>query len=123
MLTLLWGGALFVLLIAAVNITNLTLVRTGGRMKELATRHAIGAARGRVVRQLLTETVLLTVIGGALGLAIGAWALSAVTTLGLTDLPRGQEIRMDGIVVGFTFGLAVLLGLIIGAVPAPQLEG
>ena len=122
-LTLLWGGALFVLLIAAVNITNLALVRTGGRMKELATRHAIGAARGRVVRQLLTETVLLTVIGGALGLAIAAWALSAVTTLGLTDLPRGQEIRMDGVVVGFTFGLAVLLGLIIGAVPALQLAG
>ena len=122
-LTLLWGGALFVLLIAAVNITNLALVRTGGRMKELATRHAIGAGRGRVARQLLTETVLLTVIGGALGLAIGAWALSAVTTLGLTDLPRGQEIRMDGVVVGFTFGLAVLLGLIIGAVPALQLTG
>jgi predicted permease len=122
-LNLLWGGALFVLLIAAVNVTNLALVRTGSRMKELATRHAIGAARGRVARQLLTETVLLTTLGGALGLAIGAWALSAVSTLGLADLPRGQEVRLDGIVVGFTFGLAVLLGLIIGAVPALQLSG
>ncbi len=122
-LNLLWGGALVVLLIAAVNVTNLALVRTGARMKELATRHAIGAARGRVARQLLTETGLLTILGGVLGLAIGAWALNAVTTLGLTDLPRGQEIRMDGIVVAFTFGLAVLLGLIIGAVPALQLAG
>jgi predicted permease len=122
-LNLLWGGALFVLLIAAVNVTNLALVRMGGRMKELATRHAIGAARGRVARQLLTETVLLTTLGGVLGLAIGAWALSAVTTLGMTDLPRGQEVRMDGMVIGLTFGLAVLLGLIIGAVPALQLSG
>lgn len=122
-LNLLWGGALVVLLIAAVNVTNLALVRIGARMKELATRHAIGAARGRVARQLLTETGLLTILGGVLGLAIGAWALNAVTTLGLTDLPRGQEIRMDGIVVAFTFGLAVLLGLIIGAVPALQLAG
>ena len=122
-LNLLWAGALFVLLIAAVNVTNLALVRTGSRMKELATRYAIGAARGRVARQLLTETVLLTTLGGVLGLAIGAWALRAVATLGLAELPRGQEVRLDAVVVGFTFGLAVLLGLLIGAVPALQLSG
>ena len=67
-LQLLWGGVLFVVLIAAVNITNLSLVRASGRLKELATRNALGAARGRVARQLVTETTLLTVIGGGLGL-------------------------------------------------------
>ena len=70
-LYLLWGGVLFVLLIGVVNITNLALVRSSGRAKELATRQALGAALGRLTRQLLTETVLLTVVGGALGLAIG----------------------------------------------------
>lgn len=122
-LRLLWGGVLFVLLIAAVNITNLTLVRTGGRLRELATRHAIGAARMRVARQLLTETVLLTLIGGALGLAVGAWALGGLSWVGLDELPRGHEIRMDGTVILLTAGLAVLLGLAIGAVPAFQLAG
>ena len=66
-LQLLWGGVLFVLLIAAVNITNLSLVRASGRVKELATRHALGAARSRVMRQLVTETTLVTLIGGAAG--------------------------------------------------------
>ena len=122
-LRLLWGGALFVLLIAAVNITNLALVRTGGRLKELATRHAIGAARGRIVRQLLTETILLTVVGGALGLAVGAWSLDALSLIGLDELPRGHEIRMDGVVVAVTLGLALVLGAVIGAVPALQLAG
>ncbi|MBK5297986.1 MAG: ABC transporter permease [Vicinamibacteria bacterium] len=122
-LRLLWGGVLFVLLIAAVNITNLALVRTSGRLRELATRHAIGAARTRVARQLLTETVLLTLIGGALGLAVGAWALGGLSWVGLDELPRGHEIRMDGTVILLTAGLAVLLGLVIGAVPVYHVAG
>ena len=122
-LRLLWGGALFVLLIAAVNITNLALVRTGGRLKELATRHALGAARGRVARQLLTETVLLTAIGGAIGLALATWSLGGLSWIGLDELPRGHEIRMDGLVVAVTLCLALLLGVAIGAVPALQLAG
>jgi predicted permease len=122
-LHLLWGGVLFVLLIAAANITNLVLVRASGRMKELATRHALGAGRGRVARQLLTETLLLTAIGSLLGLLLGWWALRWVSSLGLTDLPRGHEIRMDWKVVAFMFGLALVQGLAISAVPLAQLAG
>jgi predicted permease len=122
-LQLLWAGVLFVMLIAAVNITNLVLVRASGRTKELATRHALGAGRGRVARQLLTETTLLTVIGTVLGIAVGAASLGWLTSSGLADLPRGEEIRMDWIVVLFTAGLALLLGLSIGAVPVAQLAG
>ena len=77
-LQLLWGGVLFVLLIAAVNITNLSLVRASGRVKELATRHALGARRWRIARQLITETTLLTMLGGGAGLALGVWSLDAL---------------------------------------------
>lgn len=90
-LHLLWGGVLFVLLIAAANITNLVLVRASGRMKELATRQALGAGRARMARQLLTETLLLTIVGGALGLGLGVWSLEGLSSLGLAELPRGHE--------------------------------
>jgi predicted permease len=125
-LRLLWGGALFVLLIAAANITNLVLVRASGRMKELATRHALGAGRGRLARQLLTEILLLTVAGGVLGLALGGAALqwlSSDATLDLAKLPRGHEIRMDWIVVAFCFGLALAQGLLISLAPLVQIAG
>jgi len=120
-LRLLWGGVLFVVLIAAVNITNLSLVRVSGRFKELATRTALGAGRGRVARQLVTEALLLTAAGGGLGLLVGYWSLDALAWLGLSDLPRAHEIRMDGVVLSFTIGLAVLLGIVVGAAPAVQL--
>jgi putative ABC transport system permease protein len=122
-LQLLWGGVLFVLLIAAANITNLVLVRASGRMKELATRHALGAGHARMARQLLTETLLLTLIGGALGLALGAWGLRWLSSLGLSELPRGHEIHMDWVVVAFTIGLAIAQGVIISIVPLAQLAG
>ncbi len=122
-LQLLWGGVLFVLLIAAVNITNLVLVRASGRSKELATRHALGAARGRVAQQLLTETTLLTAVGALLGVAFGAVLLRYLSVSGLADLPRGTEIRMDGVVVAFTVGVATLLGLATAAVPIVHLAG
>ena len=122
-LHLLWGGVIFVLLIAAANITNLVLVRATGRMKELATRNALGASHARMARQLLTETLLLTTIGAALGLALGAWSLQSIELLGLSDLPRGHEIGMDWTVVAFTFGLATLQGIIISAVPLIQMGG
>jgi len=122
-LNLLWGGVLFVLLIAAVNITNLALVRASARMKELATRHALGAARQRVARQLVTEALLLTVVGSAIGLALGWWSLGWLTSVGLADVPRAYEVQLDGVVILFVLGLALVLGVVIGAVPAMQLAG
>lgn len=116
-LYLLWGGVLFVLLIGVVNITNLALVRSSGRAKELATRQALGAALGRLTRQLLTETVLLTVAGGVLGLAVGYWGVTALSALGLDRLPRGSEVRLDGVAVAFTLGLALAVGIVVAMVP------
>lgn len=116
-LWMLWGGVLFVLLIGCVNIANLLLVRSSGRMKELAVRFAVGAGRGKMARQLLTESVLLAVIGGALGFLVGSWGLSLLTVLGADQLPRGGEIGMDPTVMLFTFGIAVIAGILFGAIP------
>lgn len=116
-LLLLWGGVLFVLAIGTVNITNLVLIRSSARMRELATRHALGAGIGRLTRQLLTETVLLTAAGGIAGALLGYLGLTLLTERGLDTLPRGSEIRMDALVVGFTMGLALLVGVIVGLVP------
>jgi predicted permease len=116
-LLLLWGGVLFVLLIGAVNITNLVLVRSSARMKELATRLALGAGLSTLSRQILTETLLLTLLGGAAGLALGYWSLTMLTGFGIADLPRGSEIRMDLTVVLFTLALALVVGLAVGLAP------
>jgi predicted permease len=107
-LQMLWGGVCFVLLIAAVNVTNLSLVRANARRRELATRSALGAGRARLTRQPITETLLLTVLGGALGILLGAWSLDALTWLGLSDLPRAHEIHLDGTVLALTLGLAAV---------------
>ena len=122
-LQMLWGGVICLLLIAGVNITNLSLARASGRLKELATRHALGAARGRVIRQLVTETTILTVLGGLMGLGLGYWSLGALTALGLADIPRAHEIRMDTTVVAFILGLAFALGIVVGLVPAMHVAG
>jgi len=116
-LYLLWGGVLFVLLIGTVNITNLVLIRSSARMKELATRHALGAGLARLTRQLLTETVLLALAGAALGLALGYAGLTALTTLGIERIPRGSEVRMDLTAVIFTVALAMTVGVLIALVP------
>ena len=121
-LFLLWGGVLFVLLIGVVNITNLVLVRSSARTKELATRHALGAALTRLTRQLLTETIVLTIAGGALGLVLGQAMLAGLTSLGLDRLPRGSEIRMDSTVVLFTLVLALVVGVLVGLVPVLNLR-
>ncbi len=122
-LQMLWGGVLFVLLIAAVNITNLSLTRASGRLRELATRHALGAPRIRVVRQLVTETTVLVIAGGVCGLGLGYWSLGMLPSLGLAEIPRAHEIRMDAVVVVFTLTLALVLGVVVGAVPALHLAG
>lgn len=120
-LLLLWGGVLVVLLIGCVNIANLVMVRASGRAREMATRHAIGASLGRLSAQLLSETVLLAIAGGALGVILGSWALSAVPLLGLDEIPRGDEIRLDLVSVMVALGLTLLVGLFIGAVPVAGL--
>lgn len=121
-LYLLWGGVLLVLLIGAVNIANLVMVRSSGRSRELATRHAVGASFGRLSRQLLSETLLLSVIGGGAGILLGAWALKAVPLLGLDEIPRGFEISLDTVSVIASFLLTVIVGLLIGLVPVVRLR-
>ena len=120
-LQMLWGGVLFVVLIAAVNIANLALVRTNGRIKELATRTAIGARNSRIARQLITEATVLTFAGAVLGLLLGYLSLGAMEWIGFTDLPRAHEVRVDAVVLAMTLAPAVLLGIVVGGAPALQL--
>lgn len=115
-LYMLWGGALLVMLIGCVNIANLSLVRASARLRELATRVALGAGRWRIARQLLTESVVLTLAGAALGLALGYWGLNLAAPLGLDRHPRGAEIRMDAAVVTYALGLAALAGAFVALV-------
>jgi predicted permease len=116
-LLMLWAGVAFVLLIGCVNIANLMLARANVRVRELATRLALGADRGRVGRQLLTEAVVLGAIGGVLGLLLGLGGLQLLTTLGVEDLPRGAEISLDGAVLAFTLLLGLGAGVVFGAIP------
>ena len=120
-LMLLWGGVLFVLLIGCLNIANLVLVRASGRSREMATRHAIGADLGRLARQLLTETTLLSIAGGVIGLFVGWWALRLVPTLGLDEMPRGHEIALDPVSAAVILSVAVAVGLLIGMMPVARL--
>jgi predicted permease len=120
-LEMLWGGVVFVMLIAAVNITNLSLVRTNGRIKELATRNAMGAGSARLARQLITEASILTVAGAALGGLLGYLSLDALEWIGFTDLPRANEIHIDAIVLAVTLVPALLLGIVVGGGPVLQL--
>jgi predicted permease len=117
-LLLLFGAVGFVLLIACVNVSNLMLVRTSGRSREFAVRAALGASRTRLLRECLTESTLLAVMGGGVGLLVAAWATQAVLKLLPSALPRAEEIRLDGRVLLFTFVVSLLTGLFAGAVPA-----
>jgi len=116
-LYLMWGGALFVLLIGCVNVANLVLVRSRARMKELATRLALGAGRWRVGRQLVTESVLLTLVSAGIGLLVGYAALRLLGTLDIQELPRGEEIRLDGVVIAYTLATAAVIGFVLGLIP------
>jgi predicted permease len=114
---MLWVGVAFVLLIGCLNITNLMLTRSNVRLRELATRIAVGADRKRLGRQLLTEAVLIAVLGGLLGLGAGAGGLRLLETLGVEDLPRGAQVGIDGTVVAFTLAIAVGAGILFGLIP------
>ena len=121
-LYLLWGGVVFVLLIGCVNIANLVLVRSNGRSREIATRYALGADRRRLARQLLTETMLLSIVGGVCGVVLGAWALRSVPFLHLDKLPRGFEIQMDWASAGVMLAITLVVGVLIGLVPVARLS-
>ena len=120
-LYLLWGGVAFVLLIGCVNIANLVVIRSSARAREMATRHALGAGFGRLSRQLVTETVLLSVLGGVAGIFAGWWLLRSVPALRLDQLPRGYEIGLDFTSVAVMGGLAIGVGLLMGLVPVLRL--
>ena len=120
-LMVLLGAVAFVLLIACTNVANLTLARALGRRKEIAIRTALGASRGRVMRQVLTETVLLSVAGGALALLLAYFAVDSIAAFLGPRLQFSVEIGLDGWVLGFTLAISILTGIIAGLAPSWQL--
>ena len=115
-----FGAVFLVLLIACVNVANLLLARSSAREREMAVRRAVGAGRWQIVRQLMTENLLLATISSAAGIAMAQTVVVALGRFGPEQLPRLQSVQLDGHVLFFTLALTLLTGLLFGLAPALQ---
>lgn len=122
-LMVLFGAVGCVLLIACANIGNLQLARAADRAREMAVRNAIGASRGRLVRQFMAESMLLSFIGGIAGLALAYGMVKVLMVIAPSDFPRLDELKLDGMVLAFTFGACVFAGLLFAIAPALYFQG
>src|SRR6202012_1696749 len=119
-LVVLLCGLISIFFIVSLNLANLLLARASGRQQEMAVRFALGASRGRIVRQMVTESMLLSLIGGATGIATAMGALSFILRFVPSNVPRLNEVRIDWVVLAFALLISILTGLLFGLAPALQ---